>query len=267
MSEKIKENVLSEYEIKPSEPVVDTLKAIANECKSITVSDWRNEKEIQWADQARKGLVKTRNNIEKKRKELKQESLEKGRQIDNIAKELIAIIEPVEKRLKSDLEKCEHDKARHYELENNVIMLDARLAELKTLGVEISEQDLLEITQSDYDLTVANAKEAIVAEAQRQREEAERIEAEKQREQETALRIEEAKEQAVIEEQNRARKEAEEKARKQIIDETTGALTDNQIYYAYIQKLLDVPIPAIAEEQRKRINNIRYILENELVPM
>lgn len=262
----IEERVLSEYQIEPTEPVKATLQAIVKQYSEIQITDWQNQEEVEQADRARKDLVKLRNNIDKKRKELKAESLETGRAIDAIAKELTAIIGPTEEKIKAELSKAESEKARQQELESNIRLLEGRKQELKSLGVEMTEEDLLNITMADYTLTVENAREAIVAEAQRKREEAESKAAEERRQAE----LQQAREEAAREEREKIQRE-QAKTMKVVTDQGTvhhvPAMEDPETEYEnYIERLLAVAPPMeFTEETARKFSEVREYLENQIL--
>lgn len=75
----------------------------ANEWKekafALVITDVTQVKEMKEADEARKAVKKLRNGVENRRKELKEDSLKKGKAIDTVANALKGLLEPIEAHL------------------------------------------------------------------------------------------------------------------------------------------------------------------------
>lgn len=105
--------------------------------KQIVITDIVQVSEMKMAEEGRKQLSKIRNAVEKKRKELKEDSLREGRLIDGIARILKDLIEPTEKYL-YEQENFIKLKQHAYAME----LKSKREAELIPLGVEVDKFDL-----------------------------------------------------------------------------------------------------------------------------
>lgn len=87
----------------------DELEKLANSFADIT--EITNRKEYDKAQAAITKLTRARTDVEKRRKELKSESLAFGRLVDSTGKELMAVVEPEEQRLKALVDKVKAQKA------------------------------------------------------------------------------------------------------------------------------------------------------------
>lgn len=188
---------------------------------SIVIDSAEQVSEMKMMDEARKFLKGKRGDIERTRKELKEASLNEGRAIDTIAKELKGIIEP--------LELLAGEKARFAEIqeENRLNALkEERVKTLENLGlIEFLSNGLdlknctEEMFQMFIDATIQRKKQA---EEQAERERLEAIEREKEaeilREENERLRKQAAERERLIhieaekQAQERAKLEAEQRA-------------------------------------------------------
>lgn len=94
------------------EETKEALEQLVSESSSLTVAGVNDKEGLAAVRKARIDLKNYRTSIEKRRKALKAESLEYGRQVDGTAKALTAIIEPEEKRLEHEEGIVEREKAR-----------------------------------------------------------------------------------------------------------------------------------------------------------
>jgi hypothetical protein len=128
---------------------------IAAEAKEIIVVDENDTVNMGKARSARLELKNIRVTIEKKRKELKEESLREGKAIDGMANIIKAFIIPVEQHLEEQEKLAERKEAerkhqRHLE----------RIKQLSPFVNDISVYSLEDMSQEAYVELLANAKQA-----------------------------------------------------------------------------------------------------------
>ena len=224
---------------------------------ALVVNDISQTTEMKMADEARKFLKQKRIDIEKTRKELKEESLREGQTIDAIAKILKNLIEPIENQLEQ--------KAKFKE-----IKLAEEKAQLKAQrDLELSPYsefvpyglDLGSMSDADYSKMLTGAKMQYEAKIEAGKQaERERLEAEqKERERIEAQRIENErlkKEAAEHEEQIRIEREQREAAELKARQEREAAEAEAKAERDRIEK---EAAKKLAEEQRKALE-----LENQL---
>lgn len=186
--------------------------------KALVITDITQKTEMKMCREAYlliKGKVV---DIEKTRKALKEDSLKEGRAIDEVAKELKNLLEPLRDELKEKSEFAERaEAARKEELKAE------RLKALEPFGTDttfiplgdLSDEDwatLFEKEQSFFNFQKEKAEKEEAERIEREKqEELARIEAEKKRIEEERLRKEE--EERIRAENERLKKEAEEKER------------------------------------------------------
>lgn len=154
--------------------------------KTLVVTDESQKHEMKEAGVARKALKEIRVNVEKRRKELKEDSLKKGKAIDSAAAYLKGLIEPIESHLE------EQEKfAERKEAERKAQLKDSRTSALAEYGVDATFYDLANMPEDIYQNLFEQTKKAHddKIEAERKAEEA-RNEAERQAEIERAEREE-----------------------------------------------------------------------------
>lgn len=121
--EKKKLAILAEFEFEKYEAIASEWAEKAN---ALEITDASQLQEMKLADDGRKVLQKIRTGIDKKRKELKEASLNEGRAIDAIAKKLTELVEPIERVLEEKAKYAENlEKERiqklHDERYNEII--------------------------------------------------------------------------------------------------------------------------------------------------
>lgn len=167
----------------------------------LNVTDVSQKAEMKMAGEARKFLKDKRTDIERTRKELKEQSLREGQTIDSIARILKNLIEPLEEKAE-EIEKF----AERKEAERIQLLQEERLAELQKYDFQYNTGfNLGSMDEAMYQNLLAGCKKAYE----------DKIEAERKAEED---RI--AKEKAEAEERERVRlenerlkKEAEERER------------------------------------------------------
>jgi chromosome segregation ATPase len=141
--------------------------------------------------------------IEERRKELKEESLSYGRQVDLVAKQLVAVVENVEKVLKAEKQEVDEAKER--------AKREAAMAEQRRIEAEAREK--LEAEAEQHRAQRAAEEKRLAAE--RQELEAERARMQQERQELEQLRQEAKLRREALEEQQRladAERAAQERA-------------------------------------------------------
>jgi len=165
--------------------------------KNLKINGIEDKVGYQLVDTARKDLKATRGQITKAGKELRDEAVKFSKVVIAREKEFVAIIEPLEKELKEKTDTID----LIIEKEKRKTLLPERIAKLKEINVEVSDDELLEMDSKDYLIFFNEKKEEYLE------EEARKIEEEKNRIRENK-RLEEIKKEAA----DKAKKEAEEEA-------------------------------------------------------
>lgn len=202
-------------------PFFEQAEAWKTKAETLVVTDVSQVREMKMAREARLALKDIRVNVEKTRKELKEDSLRKGKAIDGIANVIKYLIEPIE----SHLEQQERF-AEVYEAKRKAALKSERTELLTTFGIDVTYYDLGNMPEESFNQLLSSAKiahEQRAAEARRIEEEkilrqkAEAEERERIRLENVRLRqeAEEREKVLVAERQQREseRKELEEKAR------------------------------------------------------
>jgi len=161
--------------------------------KSLVVSSPKQTAEMKMAREGRLFLKQKRVDIEKARKELKEQSLREGKAIDGIANVLKSLIEPIEDYLDRQerfVEIQEDERKKKREL--------LRIAEIQSVGLDATLYDLKNMPEDIYAQLIKDERLAIQ----------QRIEAAQKAEDE---RIEKEKEQAAERERMRAENKRLEK--------------------------------------------------------
>ena len=192
-----------------------------NKSKVLIVTDESQKAEMKMAREGRLFLKEKRVNVEKTRKELKDQSLREGQTIDAIAKILKNLIEPIEEHLEKqekfiEIKEAERKAARKVE----------RVKTLTALGFDFTYTDLLNMPDASFDELVLKIENEISAKIEAARlEEENRIAKEKAASEERErVRIEnerlkkEAEEREVAIEKERKEMEAKAKAEREEAD-------------------------------------------------
>ncbi len=241
----------SGLEIVEGQSIIDRFgdyESIAKEWKikaeQIVVTDRSQTTEMAMAKEARKKFSELRCDVEKARKQMKEQSLRKGQAIDAIARFLTSLISPIEDHLRAQEDFIKIEDAKKAE--------EARIAAEKKIEEEKIAKEKAE----------KEAQEKIRLENEKLRIEADKLQKEKekiQRELESK-KLEEA----------RKKKEAEDLENKRIMEEKKSLEAemkkpDEQKYNAYIQKLLDIKVPIIKNtEINNKVNGVRSLLKKEI---
>jgi len=173
-----------------------------NKAKELKVTDVSQTREMKMAREARLALKEIRVNADKKRKELKEDSLRYGKAVQGVYNVIEYLIVPIEKHLEEQEKFAEiQESKRKDELK------EARQKELEPYQEFIPFVDLREMSEEDYNKLLSGAKLQLEQKLESERKiEQERIAKEKA----------EAEERARIEAENKKLKqEAEERERKE----------------------------------------------------
>lgn len=194
--------------------------------KEIVVTSRDQKTEMEMAKVARKKFSDLRIEVEKSRKQMKEQSLRKGQAIDAIARFLVSLISPIEEHLKLQ--------------EDFIKIEDAKKAEQLRLEAEKKEQEELRLKLEAEE----KERERIRLENIKLREEAEKREEEfaKERAKAEAERLEaETKARKEREESERLSRLEKEKTDKLLAEERAKAKKES-LERARVQKLLDEQI-------------------------
>jgi len=251
-----------------------------NKAKTLIVTDVSQKTEMKMAREGRLFLKAKRVDIEKARKELKEQSLREGQTIDAIAKILKNLIEPIEQHLEKQ-EKFAEIKEKEMKEERKI----TREATLTALNFDYTYTDLLNMPDIQFDELVLKIENEIsakieadrLAEEQRieaeQKAESERIEKERlQKEENEKIRLEnerlqkEAKErenQLAKEREERERIERDIAAKKQedariakaneLAKKKAAAAPDKDKLTALVKLIEDIEMPIMATDEANSI--------------
>jgi hypothetical protein len=160
--------------------------------------------------EAKKLVQSKRTEVEKKRKELKEDYFRTGQAIDKEAKRITTIIVEVESYLDCELKTIDDEKARLKLEKENLERLPIRKMTLAEMGMELPDSQILSMNIMAWSVYVMNEKERIMME-QKAKLDAQQAEFnKKQADIDLQNKIEEAKRQAVIDADNKFRRELRE---------------------------------------------------------
>ena len=186
---------------------------------TIIVTDESQVEDMQMARELRLELREKRIDLEKTRKQLKEQSLQEGRTIDGIASTLKSLIVPIETYLGNQEKFAEIQQAKKEEIVRVRVqeqMEKERIAEEESLAKQVKkDREEQEKIRLDNERLRRERDEQELA----QKKENDRVEAERKAERD-AVEQERAKErqanQKIIDEQNRKQAELEEQLKNQI---------------------------------------------------
>ena len=210
--------------------------------KSLTINGVDDKTGYALVDTARKDLKQSRVDITKKGKELRDDANKFSRAVIAKEKELVGIIEPLEKELKAKQDEVDLIKAK----EERKILLPERQEKLESINLELSDDEILEM-DSDTFSEFFNGKKMEYLEAK----ENERLEEqrEKNREQELEDARKEGEARARIEAEHEAErvkaeaKEKEEQAERDRLakikqeEEESRKLAKSKEYIKFLQEI------------------------------
>lgn len=213
--EVINENNLEVVESKSILERFQDYETIAKEweikAKQIVVTDDSQTTEMAMAKEARKKFSQMRIDIEKARKEMKEQSLRKGQAIDAVARFLKGLVEPIEQYLREQEDFVKIKEAKRIAEEKAE---QERLAEIQRLVEEKArreEQERIKKENEELKKKALEQEEVL----RKEREEKEKAMKEKEAELEES-RLKALKERQVLEERAMEEKKAKEKAEQEL---------------------------------------------------
>lgn len=183
----------------------------AADAKALTVKGLDDKAGIELCHKTRMELRKMRTTIEAKRKTMKADALEYGKQVDSAAKALIAPIEDAEAHLleQESIVKREQERLAREAEEKRQAMIRERLLKLQECGAAYLESEIAGLPQGEFDALLAAEradKERRDAEAARLKAEQERIAAEQKAEAERLAKEREELERQRVEAEIRSKR-------------------------------------------------------------
>lgn len=200
--------------------------------KTLQVTDVSQVDIMKKAKDTRKALRDIRIALEARRKELKEESLRKGKAIDGVANVLKGLISPIEEYLEEQENfvkiQQEKEKAR---------IISERTEILVAIGVNVSLYKVYEMTQEDFDELVSKEKTA--------KELREKAEAE-----------------AIAQQEEQKRKDNEEReAQKAKIAELEMAISEQKMKDREKEEELEKAVMRVEEEQKEQNRTIAEVVK------
>lgn len=159
----------------------DAIQRMAEEYLPLRVQGVEDRDGLRAVHAARMVVKGHRVQVERVRKELKADALEYGRRVDGEAKRLTALLEPIEKHLQEQEDWVAQEKARieREAAEKARAELDRRMRLLQEAGGPLPVSAVQAMNPEEFEGALAQAQEA-----QRHRQEAERLAAEERARQE-----------------------------------------------------------------------------------
>lgn len=163
-------------ELEKFDPKVAELQKVAEEAKSIVVTDIRDSKQVSLVKEKRIELMRIRTNIEKTGLLLRNDANAFNKAVMVKQKELIAVVEPEEIRL-TEIEK---EAKEVVEIDKRKELLPERKEKLASIGdgVKVSDEEILEKDDLQFGIYFNNRVEEWNTEQQRKIEEEREKEAE-----------------------------------------------------------------------------------------
>lgn len=160
-------------------PFYEQIEEWGSRAEALIVTSVDQIEEMKQARVARLALQKIRTSAEEKRKELKEESLRKGKAIDGIANVIKFQIIPIEKHLKDqeDFAKNEAERIKKELTESRIVELSKYNVDTQFMSLGDMPEDKFEQLLNDSRITFNAKKEAAEKEAA---EKEQKIKAEKQ---------------------------------------------------------------------------------------
>jgi hypothetical protein len=153
---------------------------VRDEYMSLTVTGPQDQEGYKSAEVALKKVVRMRTGVEKKRKELKADSVRYGKAVDGEARRIRELIEPIEEHLKKQCDIVRLEEARQQVAAENARRdeVNGWVAELSELGYPVDLPVLQRMTPEEFGFVRLSAKKRF-AEQQAERQELEELRAEK----------------------------------------------------------------------------------------
>ena len=213
-----------------------------NEASSIQVTSAEDEEGMKKARETRLQLQHIRCEVEKKRKELKEDSLRKGKAIDGMANVIKFLIKPIEEHLEK--------QEKFVELELEKKRQERRLereAQLLPFGVDVTMYNLAEMSEEHYGSLLSSSQQLFKMKQDAEKKEREEAEAKAKAEREEAERIRAENEKLRKEAEARQKEIDQERAAKEKVEAELRAKQEEEEKNAREAK------EQAAKEERKRI--------------
>lgn len=258
--------------LKFSEPFNHARQAI-DMAKDITVTSESQVDEMESARVARLELKNIRVDVEKTRKELKEQSLREGKAIDGMANIIKAMIVPVEEHLEAQEKFAERlaEERKKRKIAERITKLSAYVTDVsmykfEDLGDEAFERLVTEVKAAKEvaDVAARKAREAEIAEQQRAKEEraakerAVAREAERLRKKNAELKVKadaERKAREKLEAEKRAKEEAEAKtkAEAEAAERQKLLAPDKEKLIAFADELDKLQLPLVENREAREL--------------
>lgn len=188
-------------QIEKFNPTKAEIQAAVSEVENLTIQGIDDVAGYEAVKSGKKRLADYRIEITKFGKKQREEALAWQREVLRQEKELIAIIEPTEIKLKEKLEGIDHQKKR----EERRVLLPSRKKMLEEIGAEWTDEEILDMDEKEFASEYGSLRMAYDAE-----------QAEKKRKEEEEKRHAEEMEKAKEEAAKKATEEAERKAKEEL---------------------------------------------------
>lgn len=158
-----------ELNIEKFSPTTADLRQLVAQTSQITATDLKDKAQLKLVKENRTQLADARISITKIGKALREDAIAFQKAVITKEKELVAIVEPEELRLKA----IEEEAKKQEEMERRMETLPRRIEVLQAVGIESSETEILSMDDNQF-IEWKNAKVAEQQEAERIKLEAER---------------------------------------------------------------------------------------------
>lgn len=220
-----------------------------NKARLIVVTDFSQKTEMEMAKTARKKFSEMRIEIEKTRKQLKEQSLRKGQAIDAIAKFLTSLISPIEEhlRLQEDFIKIKEEKELAEQKKKVEEQLEKERIEKEKKDAE--EKERVRLENEILKIKIAEQEKKLLEEKTK-KDNAEKLLRQK-------IEQEEKEKFLMAETEKQKLKKLEEDKKTELLK------PEQEKFKSYIAFLLAVPTPEITDINIKnKIESIKNYLQN-----
>lgn len=246
---------MTELNIEQFSPKKAELIQLAESYKTLEIQGIDDKEGYETVDTARKDLKKTRVEITKTGKSLREEAVAFQKKVIATEKELVSLIEPIEAELQQKQDKIDEMRI----IEERKALLPDRQEKLKSIGVEVAEEFIL-LMDSGAFLTFFNEKHSEKLAADQAKLEQERAKLdEENRKMEQQKQIERARQEAAQKAQEEAARAAELVAKQAEADKLAAvaaaearAAKEKQDLIAAQEREKQVAANAMAKAEREK---------------
>lgn len=268
MNDILKDETFIGSELKKYKITDAYISKISKRCMALKVINVDDTEGYNVVHKERIDVKNIRVGVEKKRKELKAESLKFGKAVDTEAKRITSLLLPIEEHLinqekivddEKERKRTEKERLERERIEKEEAIKkqeeEARQAKIQEQQrIEFERLEKIRIEQEEKEAKIRKEQEKIEAEKRAIAEQKEKEQREKIRQQE----IEQAKQEARIEAEKKAKREEEEKRIKEEQAKKEAALKaalmpDNEKLSAYAEKFKAIPHPSLSHEQSHQV--------------